>query len=342
MRSNKKQVKKKIIKKILVFLYSHFINIWLLLLNFFSNNKYVYPEFVSFGDTYMFYLFHYSEIIKDKNKKLILFGRTDSQFIKLIFNKKKYITSPFYLFNFLPDHEIHFALRKMKSFKPTISDYTKVRNKDSIKNLININFNKKKTVSEGLIEFTNAPYFLLFIKFYNENYNDLRGSNSRQTSDLKKVYNLMQFLLDHSMKILVMGNHFDRSVPKIKEFNFYDKNKDVKFFGELSKNYSLYDQLHAVNNSNGFIGNGCGFTEPVYFQKKKLVIFDFPFDPIRDPRHNLKFKKFLYKNVIIDGKIMLLDLPLIEKINKNDSYTYKVIDTPLDIIKKEIKKTFII
>lgn len=333
---------KKIIKIFLIPIYAYLINLWLFLVNTFSNNKYVYPKFISFGDTYMFYLFHYSEIIKDKNKKVILFGRTDGQFIKLIFNKKKYITNPFYLFNFLPDHEIHFALRKMKSFKPTISDYTRVRNKDSIKNLININFNKKKIVSKDLTEFTDTSYFLLFIKFYDENYNNLKGSNTRQTSDLKKVYNLMQFLLDHNMKILVMGNRFDRSVPKIKEFNFNDKNKDVQFFGELSKNYSLFDQLHSINNSIGFIGNGCGFTEPVYFQKKKLVIFDYPFDPIRDPRHNLQFKKFLYKNVLINGKTFVLDLPLIEKINKNDNYKYKIIDTPLDIIKKEIKNTFTI
>ena len=45
---------------------------------------------------------------------------------------------------------------------------------------------------------------------------------------------------------------------------------------------------------------------------------------------------------MINGKIILLDLPLIEKINKNDNYKYKVIDTPLDIIKKEIKNTFTI
>jgi hypothetical protein len=333
---------KRIIKIIFINTYAYFINLWLFLINTFSKNKYIYPEFVSFGDTYMFYLFHYSEIIKDNNKKVILFGRTDGQFIKLIFDKKKYITSPFYLFNFLPDHQIHSTLRKMKNFKPTMSDYTKVRNKDSIKNLININFNKKKIISEDLIEFTNAPYFLLFIKFYNENYNDLKGSNSRQTSDLKKVYSLMEFLLNLDIRILVMGNRFDKSIYKIEKFNFNDKNKDIKFFDKLSKNYSLYDQLHAINNSIGFIGNGCGFTEPVYFQKKKLVIFDYPFDPTRDPRHNLKYKKFLYKKIEIDGKETVLDVPTIEKISINDNYKYKVIDTPLDTIIEEIKKTFLI
>ena len=44
------------------------------------------------------------------------------------------------------------------------------------------------------------------------------------------------------------------------------KNEKLDFY-KLSDNH-FFDQLYAVNNSKGFIGNGCGFTEPVYFQKK--------------------------------------------------------------------------
>ncbi len=330
----------KIIKNFIIYIYAFLINAWLLIINSFSKYKYIYPEYVSFGDTYMFYLFQYLEIKKKKKAKIILFGGTDSKIIKLIFNKDKYITNPFYIFDFLPDHSIHAELRKMKNFKPTMCDYTKLRNKDSIRNLININFEKKKNVSNKLINFCKKPYFLIFIKYYDKDYNNISGSASRQTSDLKKVENIIKFLLTKKYNILVIGNQFDKSIEEIKKFNLNYENEKLDFFINLSDNYSLFDQLYAVNNSKGFIGNGCGFTEPVYFQKKKLVIFDYPYDPIRDPRHNANYKKFLYKKVEINGETKILDIPFIEKILKNKDLEYKVIDTEIDIIKKEIKNTF--
>ena len=331
---------RKIIKYVVVNIYAFLIDFWLFILNSFSKYKYIYPEYVSFGDTYMFYLYNYLNIKKDKKKKVILFGKTDSKIIKLIFEKDKYKINHFYIFDFLPDHPIHEELRKKKNFKPKICDYTKLRNKDTIKNLININFNKKKIVSKNLIEFCKRPYFLIFIKFYNKDYNNIIGSAARQTSNLDKVENIIKFLFEKKFNVLVIGNKFDKSINEIKKFELKNHNQNINFFVNLSKEYSLFDQLYAVNNSKGFIGNGCGFTEPVYFQKKKLVIFDYPFDPVRDPRHNAEFKKFLYKKVMIDNKIKILDFPFIENIIENPNLEYKVIDTDIDIIKKEIESTF--
>ena len=63
---------RKIIKYVVVNIYAFLIDFWLFILNSFSKYKYIYPEYVSFGDTYMFYLYNYLNIKKDKKKKSYL------------------------------------------------------------------------------------------------------------------------------------------------------------------------------------------------------------------------------------------------------------------------------
>lgn len=322
-----------------VFIYSKMINFWLYALQKFSNKEYIYPQYISFGDTYMFYLYNYTKI-KLENKKIIIFGHTDSKFVELIFKKHQYIYNPFYLLKFSPEHLVHAKLKNEKNFKPYICDYTKVRNRPSIKNLINHNFKKKvNKISKNIIELKNKKYFLFFIKYYNDDINNISGSGTRQTANFVKVKKLIEFMLDNNHKVLVMGNNFDKSVEKIKKLDFKDKKKDVLFFNDISDNYDLGDQIYVVNNSVGYVGNGCGFTEPVYFQRKIGIIFDIPFDPIRFPRHNLNFRKFLYKKIKINNKetVFVCDQ---EKNILGKNINYEIIETPLEEIVSEIKKNF--
>ena len=77
----------------------------------------------------------------------------------------------------------------------------------------------------------------------------------------------------------------------------------------------------------------------MYFQRKIGVIFDIPFDPIRFPRHNLNFRKFLYKKIKIDNKETIFKCDQ-EKDILSKNINYQIIETPLEEIVSEIKKFF--
>ena len=72
-------------------------------------------------------------------------------------------------------------------------------------------------MSNKLINFCKKnPIFLILLKYYD--YNNISGSASRQTSNLKKVENIIKFLLTKKYNILI-GNQFDKSIEEIKKFN---------------------------------------------------------------------------------------------------------------------------
>ena len=86
-------IKKRILdifKPIAVFIYAKLINFWLYTLQKFSTKDYINPQYISIGDTSMFYLYNYTKI-KSENKKIIIFGHTDSKFIELIFESIIYL-----------------------------------------------------------------------------------------------------------------------------------------------------------------------------------------------------------------------------------------------------------
>ena len=333
---------KKIISYFIVLLYANLINFWLLIVKKFTNYEFIYPKYISFGDTFIFYLYKYSKIVKDKNKKIIIFGTTDGKVAKLLFKKNKYIFNFFYIPSFFPEHAIQMKLRKLSNFSPTICNYLSLRNRDSIKNLININYQKKKIISKKILEYKNKNYILVFVKFYNENINDLSGSSDRQTSNLKKIYDLIDFLLSKNLEVIIMGNNSDKSIPLIRKFDFGNSNKKINFFKDMSDKYSIFDQLFAVNNSIGFVGNGSAFGELVYFQKKKSIVFDCPFGSYTDQIHP-EYRKVLYKNIKIEEKTQLLDINLVNQINQGKiTSKFEVIETPLEKIIKEITETFLI
>ncbi|MDC0215858.1 hypothetical protein OAJ75_02045 [Candidatus Pelagibacter sp.] len=333
----------KIRRKIVYFvasIYANLINFWLLIIKKFTNYELIYPQYISFGDTFIFYLYKYSEIIKDKNKKIVIFGTTDAKNVKFLFKKNKYILNFFYIPSFFPEHAIQIKLRKLSYFQPTICNYLSLRNRDSIKNLIKINYKKKKIISKKILEYKNKNYILIFIKFYNDNINDLSGSCDRQTSNLKKIYDLIDFLLSKNLEVIIMGNNSDKSISLIRKFNFGNSNKKINFFKDMSDKYSIFDQLFAANNSIGYIGNGSAFAELIYFQRKKAVIFDCPSDSYTDQIH-LEYRKILFKNIKIEEKIQPLDINFINQFNQGEIKSkFEVIETPLAKIIKETTETF--
>lgn len=330
---------KNIIKKTIIFFFGNLTCFFLFFLNKFSKYEYFYPPFISFGDTYIFYLENYLKIKKNKNKKALIFGGTDAKIIKLLFEKKKYLINPFYIFDFLPDHEIHNKIRNSKYFTPKIN--TKhLNNRDSIKNLISYNFEKKKIISKNLFNLKKNKYFLMLIKNYNKNSNDITGASPRQTVNLEKVFSLIEFLSEKNYQILIIGKNNDKSVNLIKKYYDKKKNSNLFFFKDLTKNYSIFDQLYVIKNSVGYVGSGCGFNEPVFFQKKKAIIFDMQFELGRFPISHLEHKITLYKKIFYQKKTQVLNCDITDKIEKKLIKEYTVIETPLQDIKNEIIKTF--
>ena len=108
----------------------------------------------------------------------------------------------------------------------------------------------------------------------------------------------------------------------------------------MTKNYSIFDQLYVIKNSVGYVGSGCGFNEPVFFQKKKAIIFDMQFELGRFPISHLEHKITLYKKIFYQKKTQVLNCDITDKIEKKLIKEYTVIETPLQDIKNEIIKTF--
>tara|TARA_B100000902_G_C27321799_1_gene925181 strand:- start:1657 stop:2661 length:1005 start_codon:yes stop_codon:yes gene_type:complete len=326
-----------ILKQSLIFIYANLINIWLFYNNKNKNYKYIYPNYFNFGDAFIFYLYNYSKIKRKKNNKIIVFGNIDKKIIFLLFSKKKLVFNFFFIFKFLPLHPIQSKLQPLVNFKPEFCDYLKLRNKDSIKNLLNLKI-KNNLISKNIEKFKNENYFLIFIKHYNNNIDDLSGSHGRQTADLNKVYELINYLTDKKYQVIIMGDEKDKSLEEIKKFKFNHSEK-VSFFKELSEKYSIEDQLYIIKFSKGYIGNGSGIIEPVYFFKKKAVIFDLQFDEENYIHYNLEYRNFLFKKVIINNEKSVLTNTIIKNI-KTHKLRYKIIDSPLREIISEINKTF--
>ena len=56
--------------------------------------------------------------------------------------------------------------------------------------------------------------------------------------------------------------------------NKLKKSKKIHFLNDLSKNYSVEDQLYCYFKSEGFVGNGSSMVPLNWLLKKKILMFD--------------------------------------------------------------------
>jgi hypothetical protein len=156
-----------------------------------------------------------------------------------------------------------------KNYKLTLNYGTQDQIKFILKNLRKFKISKrlssvlkKKVIVVGIKNFS-------LIKKVNENIN----FQVRQTRDLDKVYKLINYIKNQNIKVVILGKNKDNFIKIIKNKNIID-NKKVFLFKDLSKNYSIADQVYLAEKSMGFVGNYSG--SDVFFQmlKKKIINVD--------------------------------------------------------------------
>lgn len=304
---SKNSLYKKCVINLIANAYAYIINISLYYLNK-SKKKYYYNKGLGFGDSFIFYLKNYSKICK-KNHYALSFGLPTFKSINFFFSEKNIKK----IFPVIPEkiyYRVVNKLTKYKNFKPqnfgTFSSQYQFNNSEYYKNLI-ITLLKKFKFKKELLEFANNKYLCLFIKHYNTNTNDLSGSSTRQTANLKPIQKIFSFLKKKKIMTVVLGTHTDKSINIFKTFVKKKKlNKYVLFVKDISPNYCLKDQIFLAHNSIGYIGSTSGPASLFYFLRKKMLILNCLNEPLishcQNKKNENKFIRYLYKYMIRNKK----------------------------------------
>ena len=325
-----------ILKKIYSYLFSRFIIFSLFYYQTLKKKKIIYSNALGYGDNIIFYL-HFYLRIKKSNYYIFNFCDQIDGPLRLLFNKEK-ILKPFIPIPFFGYYSIIEEVKKSKFFKPFINDneWNKIldrKNKDSIKNLLNLKLKKHKPSKKMKFFLEKKLRYICFHIKFNLNKNDISGSNARGTSDLKKIFSLINYLIYKNYAVLILGIKTDPSIKLIREYilraNLENK---VYFLLDHSDNYNFVDQLLSANYSQGYLGNGAGCAEIFYYLKKKSLIFDHTLIEYLQLNHFKKYRKILFKKCIIDDRQIIL-----EECNLfNSVISINVVENSTDEIKKEI------
>jgi len=289
----------------------------------------------------MFYLDQYLKI-KKKNFFVFEFCKQIDQPLNFFFEKKKILKQivpiPFSFY-----YPVIFELKKSKIFTPSITQDEWIylltrRNKDSIKNLIELKLKDKKP-SDNLRKFLNLKYkYICFFIKLNPDKNNIDSSNPRATWDKKKIFNLLSYLINEKYIIVVLGLKNDPSIKIIREYVSNSKLEDkILFLIDLSDSYDLIDQLLIAKNSVGYLGNGSGATEIFYYLQKKALVFDHSLISYFLLPHFKKYRKTLFKKYIVKDETIQKILSE-ESTNKllYEKKEYEIIENSFEEITYEI------
>lgn len=130
-----------------------------------------------------------------------------------------------------------------------------------------------------------------------------------------------------------MGNNNDKGVEIIRKLSL--GNKKIYFLKDISKNYTLIDQIYANFYSKGSIGSDSGAFIFSILLKKKVLLFDTFVNNFSKFYKNHKNIKILFKKIIINGKVSFLTDKKLSLI-KNP----KLIENTYQEINKEYKILF--
>jgi hypothetical protein len=332
-----------LLKKIIYIFFANIINVNLFFLKKVKGDNFVYFKMISFGDTFTYYINNYFKI-ENKKIEILIFSQFEKKIANFFFPKNKIKKLLFLVPNFVPIYAINNLLNKKKFFIPSSAydlDQAKLKVQNKHKNLlINLLKSKLNLVSEKLKKIQNEKYCVIFIKHNNNNKNDITGSNSRQTSDFKKIFKIINFLINYKRKVVILGDKSDKSINILKIY--YKNNKDIIFFKDLSNSYSIVDQLFVHQHSLLTIGNCSGaFIIPIYL-KKKIIFFDYFKQNYYSLVHSKNIKNF-YKKIIFNNKEKILTKKILENIsNKRISLkkNFEIKENNYNEIKKEIQNIF--
>jgi ADP-heptose:LPS heptosyltransferase len=154
-------------------------------------------------------------------------------------------------------------------------------------------------------------------------------SDIRQTIDFEKIYKTIDFFLKKKIKIIILGNNSDKSLPILK--NKYLTNNKVLFFSDLSLNQSVIDQLYIHYYSLLSIGSDSGAFIMSIYLKKKIIFFDAIISPTYKFYKKNKNIVMLLKKIVVKKKIRAL---------KYDDYLLKKKSKPIETSYDQIIKAY--
>jgi hypothetical protein len=304
----------------------------------FNSKKYYYNHSLAYGDSLCYYLHNYKEITSNKRNIPLSFGSYHQEIVELFF--KKYKKLFFKMYDFMPYYRIGSFIRKSKYFKPIINykflhlgipedELLLSKNHDILFKKILAKHKIRKEISD----LVKAKSICLFIKYYNDNINDVsNGSFIRQTTDIKKIELIISFLISKKYKIFILGSYKDKGTALLKKK--YAQNNHICFLADFK--CSITEQIYIANKSSGYIGNFAGNQIPFILLKKKMVTFDSCLIPSIKTHKKLKYAKFLFKKIIINKKKIDLDI-------YKAGYKKKclIIENSFEEIKPAIEKIFL-
>lgn len=322
-----------LIKKIIYYLLFYLIRLNLFLIKKKLKSNYAVCSYPSFGDSFVFFIQNYEKILKN-NYTILVYSAFIKKLAELFFEKHKIYKTFFSIPLCIPTYYIGLILCKYlptkKKFK---TNYEKISNKEK-EILENILKKKYEEVSFNIKSFKDKNYVLFFVKHFNKNANDLTTGPHRQTSDIKKIFQVIKFLIKNNLKIIVLGDKKEKIITILKKFF---KSKDILYFNEISNNQKIVDQLFLHYHSQFSIGTDCGaFIMSIFFQKK--IIF---FDSLKTSDKYLRSKNiiFIHKKIIIKNKTEIpLTFMLNKKIQSSKKKNYAIKECSFFEIKKEINK----
>jgi hypothetical protein len=308
------------------------LNIFLIKKKIKSN--YAVCNYPSFGDSFVFCIQNYKKILKN-NYKILVYSFFIKKLAELFFEKHKIYKTFFSIPLCVPTYYIGSILSKYLPTKKkfNINYEKKISNKEK-KILENILKKKYEDISFGIKNFKDKNYVLFFVKHFNKNANDLTTGPHRQTSDLKKIFQVIKFLINNNLKIIVLGDKKEKVVTILKKFF---KNENILYFNEISNNQTMIDQLFLHYHSQFSIGTDCGAFIMSIFLKKKIIFFD----SLKTSDKYLRSKNiiFMHKRIKIKNKTEIpLTYMLREKILSSKKKNYKIKESSFFEIKKEINK----
>ena len=274
--------------------------------------------------------------------KVLVLSKLEKKIADFFFYRNQISKIPFLIPSFIPVYPICSLLNKSEHFIPSkIYDVNegKIKVKNEYKNLL-VKLLKKNIqfVSNKLIKFKKRKYFLISIKHLNNDKKQIEGAYSRQTSNLNKIYEVINFLLKKKITVIMMGDKFDIS------FKIFKKtlNKKILFFNDLSKSQSMVDQVFIHYYNSLWIGNPSGSNIISLYLKKKCILIDSVKWKINKYRlFHTKNILQIYKKIAYDNKCEYLSDIHINKIFKQNlslDNKYKIIENSANLIINKLRR----
>ena len=260
------------------------------------------------------------------------FGGFNERIVSFFFTKYKNLF--FKIFFFLPYYRIVQYVHKSKYYKPNMISYAgkfKIKDTNYTEKIIN-NILSEHIFNNNLINFCKKRYICIFIKHYNLNISDISGSNLRQTTELKKIIDLINFLRLHDIKTVILGTKQDQGTVYFRNLNL----KGVYYMLDFSN--KLSDLLYIAKHSLGYIGSVGGLVIPFFYLNKKLLCIDASTTYISFTKYNNL--RFIYKKIIFNNKKERI-LRTKDQCLKDQSI-FRIKESSFIEIKKETQKFFLV